>query len=153
MSPFLAGVLGALAVLVTLGLLRRVLWARRLHRWRGGRVPGIAWLSRRLGARPDQERLLEAEAAALAGEGAALRDDWREARAELAGLFSQETLDVAAVSAALDRRLQRLARSRELAADALARLHAALDPRQRAELVALLQRAPGGRGCGRRATA
>jgi Spy/CpxP family protein refolding chaperone len=153
MSPFFSGVLGALAVLLVLGLARRLRWARRLHRWRAGHPAGLSFLMRRLGARPEQERVIEAEAAALAGEGAALRDDWREARAELAELFSQETLDVAAVSAALDRRLERLARSRQLASEAVARLHAALDPSQRARLVAMLRRGPGGHGCRRQAHA
>jgi Heavy-metal resistance len=150
MSPFVTGALGALTALVAVGLLRRVLWFRRLHRWRGrGRFP-LRRLFARLGVRPEQEAVLSAEAEALWKEAAAFREDAAAARADLAELFSAEALDAATVSAALERRLERLGALRARAAEALARVHATLDAGQRERLVALLQHGPFGHGhCGR----
>ncbi len=156
MSPFVSGALGALALIVTLRLVRRAFFFGRLRRWRrGGRLP-LRHLSRRLGLRPDQEQLLSEEVDALFREGGALRDDWRGARGELAALFSAEALDAAALSAALDQRMARLGEVRARAEAALARIHAALDPAQRARLAELMVSGPGhrhgrfgGHGCDR----
>jgi uncharacterized membrane protein len=114
-------------------------------------------LSRRLGLRPEQEQVLSAEVDALFREGGALRDDWRGSREELAALFSAEALDAAALSAALDERMAKLGEVRARAEAALARVHAALDPAQRARLAALMVSGPGHHrrhgGCGRHAHA
>jgi uncharacterized membrane protein len=139
MSPFLAGALGALALVLTLGVARRVFWFRRLRRWRAGGALPLRHLFARLGVRPEQEPVLSAEAEALWREAAGLREDGRAAREELAGLFSAEALDAAAVSAALDRRLVRIGALRTRLAEALARVHATLDPEQRARLAALVR--------------
>jgi Spy/CpxP family protein refolding chaperone len=145
MSPFVSGALGALAVVLTLAALRRVLWFRRLHRWhRGGPAP-LRFLFARLHTTPEQEQVISAEADALFREGSALRDDLHTARGELAALFSAEALDAAKVSAALDERLSRLAGLRTRAAEALARIHAVLDPQQRLVLASLVERGPRGR--------
>jgi uncharacterized membrane protein len=152
MSPFLAGALGALAVIVTLRLLRRAVWFGRMRRWRQGGRPPLRLLFRRLRTRPEQEEVLARELDALLREGGALRDDWRGARRELADLFTAEALDAAALSAALDRRMAKVGEARARAEAALARVHAALDPGQRVQLAALLAHGPGGwrHGCGPR---
>jgi heavy-metal resistance protein len=144
MSPFLSGALGALALVVTLGALRRVLWFRRLRRWRAGGPLPLRRLFARLGTRPEQEAVLSAEAEVLWRELGALREDGRAARQELAELFSHEALDAAEVSAALDRRLEHLQALRTEVAAGLARVHATLDAGQRARLVALVRHGPGG---------
>lgn len=151
MSPFVSGALGALAVLVALRLLRRAFLFGRVRRWRRGGRPPLRFLFRRLGTRPEQEQVISTELEALFQEGGALRDDWRGAREELAALFSAEALDAASLSAALDRRMARVSEVRARAEAALARVHAALDPAQRAQLAAMLVRGPRGRhgGCGR----
>lgn len=143
MSPFLAGALGALALVVTLGALRRVLWFRRLRRWRAGGPLPLGRLFARLGTRPEQEAVLSEEADALWRELGALREDGRAARQDLADLFSREALDAAEVSAALDRRLARLQEVRARVAGGLARVHATLDAGQRARLAALVRHGPG----------
>ena len=149
MSPYLAGALGALAFLLAARLLRRAFWFARLrHFRRGGPLP-VRHLARRLELRPEQAELLSAELTTLWGEASALRQDARAMPAELAALLSAETLDAAAVSAALDARLARLAALRGRAVDGLVKLHASLDAAQRTRLVALLQRGGHGhRGCG-----
>jgi len=146
MSSFAWGALGALAVLFFLGAVRRAFWHRRLRRWRGrGRGSyALRFLSARLGARPEQERVLSSEAEALAAELHALRDDLFGARSELADLVAGPSLDAAAVAAALERRTEKLAQLRARLADALARVHAALDPEQRLRLAEVLRHGPRG---------
>jgi len=144
MSPILAGALGALALVVTLGALRRVLWFRRLRRWRAGGPLPLRRLFARLGTRPEQEAVLTEEATALWRELGALRDDGRAARQELGELFSHQALDAAEVSAALDQRLARLQAVRARVAEGLARVHATLDAGQRERLLALVRHGPGG---------
>jgi uncharacterized membrane protein len=142
MSPYLAGALGALVLLLALGAARRLLWLGRLRRWRAGGPLPLRRLFARLGVRPEQEPALAAEMAALWQEAARLRDDGRGVREELASLFSGETLDAAAVSAALDARLARLTALRTRLAEGLARVHATLDAGQRQRLVALVRHRP-----------
>jgi Spy/CpxP family protein refolding chaperone len=134
-SSFAFGALGALAVVVTLAAVRRAFWRRR---FRHGPRRGIRFLAARIGARPDQERVLAAEADALAAEVARVRGDLSSVRDELAALLSAPSLDAAAVVSAVDARIARLAALRDRAAEGVARVHAALDPAQRtafAELV------------------
>jgi Spy/CpxP family protein refolding chaperone len=151
MTAFLSGALGALAAVSLLaagaGLARRAAW-RRFH---GRAAFGPARLLRRIGARPEQERAVLAETDALAEAVSALRGDARALREDLARLLAAPSLDAAAVAAALDARLSRARDLRARAADALARIHAALDPGQRAALAALVREGPHrhGRRCGR----
>jgi uncharacterized membrane protein len=142
MSPYLAGALGALTLLVVLKGARRLLWLSRLRRWRAGGPLPLRRLFARLRVRPDQEAVLSAEAEALWREAAALREDGRGARQEVAALFSADALDAAAVSAALDARLARLGTLRTRLAEGVARVHATLDAEQRQRLVALVRYGP-----------
>jgi len=145
MSPFLSGALGAAAVLILAGLVRRAVWRRRFRFRRGGASWLTHRLSLRLGARPEQEKVLSAEAGALAEELRALRQDGRALRAEVAELLSGPALDAQAVSKALASRMEKLGALRDRIAEALSRVHAALDPAQRTELAALLAHGPGRR--------
>jgi hypothetical protein len=136
MSSFVSGALGALAVVVTLAIVRRARWRGR---FRHGPRRGIRFLAQRLGARPEQERVLADEADALASELSRARAEMRGVRAELASLLSAPALDAAAVAAAIDARLARLAAIRDRAAQGVARVHAALDPSQRAAFADLVR--------------
>jgi Spy/CpxP family protein refolding chaperone len=138
MSPFLSGVLGALAVLLTVAVLRRIVWMRRLHRFHGRPYP-LRFLFRRLRTRPEQEQVISAEADALFSEVRALRADLRSVRDEVADLLSAPATDAAAVQAAIDARIARLAVLRTRLAEAVARIHATLDPQQRTALAALVR--------------
>ena len=143
MSAFLSGALGALALLLTLGLGARLGFAARRRRWRhGGPRRGLRFLARRIGARPEQEEVLSSEADALATELRALRGEAHAARAALADLLTAPTLDPAALRAALDRPLARLADVRSRVEATFARVHGALDPAQRQALAALVRRGP-----------
>jgi len=145
MTAFLSGAAGALTVLVIAGLARRAMW----RRWRGrGRI-GAERVLRRIGARPEQERAILAEADALAEAFLALRGDARALRGDLADLIAAPALDAARVAEALDARLARATELRSRFAEAVARIHAALDPAQRDALAGLVRRGPHGGGCGR----
>ncbi|HSN90876.1 MAG TPA: periplasmic heavy metal sensor [Anaeromyxobacteraceae bacterium] len=140
MTSFLWGALGALSALALLVALRRAFWRRHLGR-RGPRV-GVRFLAARLGARPEQERVLGEEADALAAAISGGRSDLSSVRAELADLLSGPALDAQAVASAIDRRLARLGAVRARAAEALARVHAALDPEQRVRLAEMVRAGP-----------
>lgn len=145
MSPFVSGALGAFAVLLLTGLVRRARWHRRLHR--AGRGP---WFLRRLflrlGTRPEQEAVVSAEADALSQELRSLRQDARALRAEMADLLAAPALDAAAVARVLEPRLLKFDALRARLAEAVSRTHAALDPAQRSRLADLL-RGGHGHGC------
>jgi hypothetical protein len=142
MSPFVSGVLGAVTVLLLAGIIRRGLWHRRFRRGARGGPWLLRRLYRRLGTRPEQEQVMSAEADALAAELRGLRLDARELRAEVAGLVSGPALDAGAVSRAIEVRLAKLDGVKARLAEALARIHAALEPAQRAELAAILGQGP-----------
>lgn len=144
MTSFLWGALGALTVLVLAGLARRAAW-RRLRR---GGPARLGWLFRRIGARPEQERALRAEADALSEAFLALRGDARLLRSELADLLAAPALDAARVAAALDARLGRMDALRARFAEAVARVHDALDPAQRERVAAMLRHGARRHGCG-----
>jgi uncharacterized membrane protein len=149
MTSLAWGALGALSVLLLAAVLRRAAWRRRFRRGGPGPRAGARFLAARLGARPDQERVLAAEADALAAELSRARADLAGVRDELADLFAAPALDAAAVAAAIDARVARLAAVRARIADGLARVHATLDPPQRARLAELVRAGPHRRRCAR----
>jgi uncharacterized membrane protein len=152
MSPFWSGVLGALAALFVLVAVRRIVWfafwRRRWHRHGHGHGPGgfarrgLGHLFRRLGTRPDQEPVLQAEVEALLAEMSGFRGEAFALREELAVLLASPSLEEAAVSAALEKPLARLAELRARAAAAVARIHATLDAAQRERLAQMVRHGP-----------
>lgn len=146
MTAFLSGAAGALVVLFLSVLLRRALW----RRWRGGAGAGARHVLRRIGARPDQERALLAEVEAVTDLLRALRGDAGALRGDLADLLAGPAAEPARVTAALDARLSKTAELRARFAEAVSRVHAALDPSQREALAELVRFGPRRAGCGRR---
>lgn len=143
MNAFLSGAAGALAVLFFAGLVRRVLW----RRWRHGSRFGARRVLRRIGARPDQERAVLAETDALGEALGALRGDARALREDLAELITAPAVDPGRVAEALDARLGRVRELPSRLAEAISRIHAALDPAQRTALAELVRYGPR-HGCG-----
>src|SRR5512132_2262009 len=139
MSAFLSGAAGALTVLFLAAVVRRALWRRWRHR--GGRL-GARHVLRRIGARPEQERAVLAETDALGAALRELRGDALGLRADLADLIAAPAVDAGRVAAALDARLARARELRARFAEALARIHATLDPAQRARLAELVRSGP-----------
>jgi Spy/CpxP family protein refolding chaperone len=151
MSPFVSGALGAATFLLLAGIVRRAVWHGRFRH--GGRRRGfmLRHLFRRLRTRPEQEQVVTTEADALAAAMRDLRQDAWALREDVASLLAAPALDAAAVKAALEARLARAEALKARLAEGIARIHAALDPSQRAELAALVQRGPGRRCHGRHA--
>ncbi|HEY6006243.1 MAG TPA: periplasmic heavy metal sensor [Anaeromyxobacter sp.] len=145
MNAFLSGAAGALAVLFLAALVRRALW----RRWRRGGRFGARHVLRRIGARPEQEKAVLSETDALAEALRELRGDALGLREDLAELIASPALDPGKVAAALDARLAKARELRARFADALSRIHATLDPAQRAQLADLLRSGPHRHGCGR----
>jgi Spy/CpxP family protein refolding chaperone len=141
MSPFAIGALGALAVLLTAAILRRAAWRLHLRHLHGGPLP-LRHLFRRLGTRPDQEQVISAEADGIAAELRALRGDVRTVREEVAALLAAPTTDAASFRAAIEARLARLAALQARVSEGMARIHAALDPSQRATLASWVREGP-----------
>jgi Spy/CpxP family protein refolding chaperone len=144
MSPFFSGVLGALAFLVVVGAVRRAVWRRRLRGMGRGAPFMLRGLFRRIGARPDQAQAITAEADALAAEFRAARSDLLALRGELADLVGGPALDAEQVARAIDARLEKAQAARRRLAEAVARVHAVLDPAQREQVAALLRTGPRG---------
>ncbi len=127
-----------LAVLGLLRLSRRAAWCRR--------GPASSWmarrLARRLGATPEQERLLREEMEALRLAVSELRGDLLASREDLARALASERLDPAALDAAAARGASRLDALRSRLTASLARVHEALDARQRQVLAELVRSGP-----------
>jgi Spy/CpxP family protein refolding chaperone len=138
-SAFLYGFLGVVAALFLIGLARRRRW-RRMARLGGPPRFLLRGLFRRLGTRPEQEAVLGGEADALAAELRALREAGRGLQEEVAALLEAPALDRAAVEALLGERMARLEALRHRAAEAVARVHGALDEGQRRTLAELMRR-------------
>jgi Spy/CpxP family protein refolding chaperone len=145
MTSFLSGALGAVAILSLAAVARRAAW----RRMRGHGPARLGRLLRRIGARPDQERAVRAELDALSEAFLALRGDARALRGDLADLLAGTELDAARVGAVLEARLARADALRSRLAEAVARIHAALEPAQREALAAMVREGPHRGGCGR----
>jgi Spy/CpxP family protein refolding chaperone len=101
----------------------------------------------RLGTTPEQERLLLEEMDALRGGFQGLREGLFASRAELAAALAAEKLDPAALEALWAEQMARAESVKRSAVEALTKLHAALEARQR-QLLAEMVRS-GGRAHGR----
>ena len=146
-------VLSVVITLAVLGLLRLAHRAvRRRHR------PASTWMARRLARRlqatPEQERVLAAEVEELRLAVAELRGDLFASREELAQALAGEHLDPSALDGLAARGASRVEALKARLGASLARVHAALDARQRQALADLVRRGPrglraSGHACGR----
>ncbi len=150
MNGILVGVLGTLVVLLLLGALARLAVRRRFRRHafaRRRRGWAVARLLRRIEATPAQEEVLleglDAVRAALRGA----RDGLLASREEVAAALAADRLDAAVLDAVWARQIERATAAKEAVSAALARFHAALEPRQRVLLGELVRAGPGHRGC------
>jgi len=103
----------------------------------GGRGP-LRWLFQRMDTSPGQEKVIAEAADALRGTMRGWHDDAERMRSDVARSIRGETFDPTALEEAFARAEARLATIRETLRGQAARVHEALDPRQRAELADLL---------------
>jgi len=115
-------------------------WGRR--RWGGTRHEGgrgpLRWLFERMDTSPGQEKVIVEAADALRGTMRGWHDDAERMRSDVARSIRGETFDPAALEEAFARAEARMSGVRETLRGQAARVHEALDSRQRAELADLL---------------
>ena len=110
-------------------------WERSGHA--GGRGP-LRWLFERMDTSPGQEKVIAEAADALRGTMSGWHDVAERMRSDVARSIRGETFDPAALEEAFARAEARLSTVRETLRGQAARVHEALDSRQRAELADLL---------------
>jgi hypothetical protein len=125
------------------------------HHHRGGRgLEGfgsrrmLRGLFERLDTSPGQERVIADAARELADAARPLRDEVAASRRDVAAALRSPTVDAETLGELFARHDEALREARKRAVGALARVHEALDERQRESLAALLERRWGG-ACGR----
>lgn len=135
----------------TLGVIYYFVGPRGLRGGRRGRWGGFGrrWMMEslfdRLGTRPEQERVIEAALADLQERARSTREKMSTWREDVSRLFDAEALDGDALKATLDAPDPALAELKAAAVEALAKVHAALEPDQRRTLARLMARHHGGR--------
>jgi hypothetical protein len=137
--------IGVLATLVALFVIRGLFFLGWRRRWRGHRR-ARGWMLRRLASRldatPEQERLLLAEVESIRTALVGLRQGFSASRGELADALVGESVDERSLDGLFERELSRAGEVKRAAAQAFARVHAALDVRQRRILAELVRSGP-----------
>ena len=105
-------------------------------------------LFQRLQTSPGQEKVILEAVETLKAQRATVKDVFRETRADAAKGFRAEGFDEALMGAAFARQDEAITAVRKAAMDAFAKVHAALDERQRRELADIIERGPAGWGHG-----
>ena len=145
-------VVGAVCLYALVRTVRGGRWAHAGGRWMGGgwhgrwhgrdaRLGGrpgsrgvLRWLFERMETSPGQERVLSEAAEALRATMEGWRDDAARVRADVARSIRGEAFDGLALDEAFARADARMATLRDTLKAQAARVHEALDGRQRAEL-------------------
>ncbi|MBX3273929.1 MAG: periplasmic heavy metal sensor [Sandaracinaceae bacterium] len=115
------------------------------HRGRGG-AGWLGFVFDRLETTPAQEREIRAALDTLLEKRGELRREGEASRRDLARLMRTETLDETILGEAFARHDERLRELQKAFADALGKVHQALDPAQRERLAAFLERERDGWG-------
>jgi Spy/CpxP family protein refolding chaperone len=106
------------------------------RRWRRGPVH---FLSHQLDATPEQEKVIAEAFDDLHQARRGLRDEWKASRRDVARAFDAESFDAEAMGHAFARHDEVLESLRKTFVGALAKVHVALEPRQRAQVVSWLE--------------
>jgi len=96
----------------------------------------------RLDLSPAQEKVVRAELDMLKRRGRTLRDEGGQSRADLARAVRGEEFEEGALASMFIRHDERMHDLRGDLAGAIGRIHAVLDPEQRARLADILERGP-----------
>lgn len=102
----------------------------------------MGWLLGRLEATPEQERIIRSEVEALFDTGAGLKRELRLSRDDVAKAVRSESFDEEVMGESFARQDDRIREMRAAFVGALAKIHDALDERQRKRLADLLDATP-----------
>lgn len=125
--------------------------------WRGGGWDGedrrwrfLRGVFEELDTTPGQEKEIRAAIDEVMDAGEKMKSGWSDTRSELGKVFRNDELDATILGSVLSHQDAALDEMRGAMVGALARIHAALDPEQRARLARWLERGPrwGRRGWG-----
>ena len=127
------------------------------HHWHGWRGQRGGWgqygqrfflrgLFQRLDTTPGQEKAIVSAIEDLRAAGKNVKDEMRGARSEVATAMRGESFDEVALGGASARVEHGIDTMRKAGIDAFAKIHEALDERQRGQLADLLERGPRGFG-------
>lgn len=112
----------------------------------GGRAFFLRGVFERLDTTPGQEKVITQALDDLRTAGKGIKDEMRGARSELASALRGESFDEVALGGATARIETAVDSFRKAGIDAFAKIHGALDERQRATLADWLERGPRGFG-------
>ncbi len=101
-------------------------------------------LFQRLQTTPGQERVILEAVETLKAQRATVKEVFRATRADAANGFRAEGFDEALMGAAFARQDDAITAVRKAAMDAFAKVHAALDERQRRDLADIIEQGPAG---------
>ncbi len=128
------------------GLVAMVRQGRRHRRWgRGfGRGPRgfLNGIFSKLDTSPSQEKVIVAAVEEVRGALSSLRGEARTTRSDVARMLSSESFDAEHLGAVFSRHDDALREARLAFGAAMGKVHAALDPAQRATLARMLESGP-----------
>jgi hypothetical protein len=108
-----------------------------------GMGAGPRWMLRslfyRLGTSPSQEKVILEAVSSLRDQSGKLRGEWQQSKSEIAQAVRGEALDETKVQGTFKRHDGLLSELRKAALDAMAKVHAVLDPDQRKALAKLVE--------------
>lgn len=147
-SPMFGFVIGTVCLVGLIAVLRRGRrWGHHHGPWRRGFGGGPRWYLRRafgwLGTSPSQEKVIVGAAEELHASLHEARSEVFNTRGDLALALRKPSFDAEAMGEVFARHDEALRRLRETVVGAVARVHDALDEKQRAQLADMLER--GGR--------
>jgi hypothetical protein len=99
----------------------------------------MRWLFERLDTTPGQEKEIAAAVEELVGKARSLKDEGKTTRDDVAKLLRTESLDETVMGELFGRHDDRLREMQKAFADALGRIHQALEPQQREQLALLIE--------------
>jgi Spy/CpxP family protein refolding chaperone len=109
------------------------------HGWRGGPRRFLRFLFEKLDTTPGQEKEISAAVEDFVEQARSLKREGRTSRDEVAELLRTESLDETILGELFGRHDERLRDLQKAFADALGRIHQALDPEQRERLAEMIE--------------